>query len=317
MSVLGDTRKEVFKAGLMGQNGTSASTAVQSNGASAWWTEEEARLYNQWATSYEKYSDAKVNPYFDYFFTGQDIRIKIDALDDNDFLPIYSFGYQVQQEKMPVYGFASYTYDAVLRGVRIISGAFSLVVTEPHLLTSKIALSASRRAKSSQSKAASQYAIQLLDGDIANIDRYWKRNIDSNLLGQQHLFSIHPPFNFLIKYGIQETSLVAQAPDARIKEIQNGFSKVPSKYTNVNERLVTGEFDNQIKILLENVELTSKAIQYDPSGEPILETYTFLARDERMVSEPNSGNTTNPLPTADNSTYVPVAGRNGGVNRRQ
>ncbi len=276
----------------------SASTAVSSYSEGSWWTEEEARLYEQWATSFEAYGNV-VNPYFNYFFTGQDIKVKIDALDDNEFLPIYAFGYQIQQEKTPIYGAFSYTYDAMLRGTRIISGAFSLVVTEPQLLMYQIAKSAGIRARTSQAQSTGAYSIRLLDGDEANIERYWKRTYDNNkTANENHLFSIHPPFNFLIKYGIQETSLYSNNPNLRVDEIKKDFASNSAMFTNTNERLVQNDNITKMpsKILLENIELTSKSVEFDSSGDPILETYTFLARDERIVANPDTMNVPNQLP---------------------
>lgn len=279
----------------------SASTAVASFAGGTWWTEEEARLYESWASSFESYGDA-TNPYFNYFFSGQDVKIKIDALDDNEFLPIYAFGYQVQQEKMPLYGYASYTYDAMMRGTRIISGAFSLVVTEPQLLMYQIAKSAGLRSRTSQASTIGAYAIRQLEGDVANIQRYWNRNYDSNIDdGSKHLFSIHPPFNFLIKYGLQETTLYSNNPSARVNEVKEDFKKNSSMWTNTNERLVQNDNISRMpsKVLLENIELTGKSVQFDSSGDPLLETYTFLARDERIVVSPDTMDVSRKLPSSN------------------
>ena len=305
-----------YKRNRQGNTGapTSRSTAVQSYSSGSFWTEEEARLYERWAGYSDNYKNSQTNPYFDYFFSGQDIKVKIDGLEDKDFMPIYSFGYAIQQEKMPVYGFASYTYDAMLRGVRIINGAFSLVVTEPFLLQKHIARSASLRAKTTQNKATS-HALRLLDGELANVERYWRRNYDSNLDEEQkHLFSIHPPFNFLIKYGIQDVSAIGPNPlmQERLQELRQDFYSNGTVWTDTNERLydTAGSqssrqgINNGGRILLENIEITGKSIEYDPSGDPVLETYTFLARDERIQPDPDIIN--------GNTTRYPQTGATGG-----
>lgn len=279
---------------------SSASTAVKSFSDGGWWTKEEARLYERWATPFQRYNDIAPNNYFDYFYTGQDIRVKVDALDDNEYLPIYSLGYQIEQNKQPLYGFASYTYDAMLRGTRIISGAFSLVVTEPFLLTQQIAKSAERRAETTE--AESTYALRNFSGDAGNINRYWNRTYDFNLdAGDQHLFSIHPPFNLVIKYGIQETSLISRNPNDRVEEIKKNFNENSAKFVNTNERLVDLNSARNTKILLENIELTSKSVQYDPSGDPLMETYSFLARDERIIEDSPSSSQGRELPRTGSS----------------
>jgi hypothetical protein len=254
-----------------------------------WWSDEQAKLFTQWAAGYEKYSQSYANPYFDYFFTGQDIRVTIDGLTDNaDTLPIYAFGYNIQQQKVPLYGFWTYTYDAMLRGTRIVSGAFSIVSVKPYLLTEKIAKATAVRAKTTRS-TSNFHALSVggLSEDDVNIDKYWRRNYDTNLeAGQQHLFSVHPPFNFVIEYGIQEVSLTANDPDTRARDIQNVYQKVDPWMTDVNERLVPQPSAlPQMKILLENIELTSKQVEYNVDGDPLMENYTFIARDERLLGQ--------------------------------
>jgi hypothetical protein len=65
-----------------------------------------------------------------------------------------------------------------------------------------------------------------------------------------------------------------------------------------NERLVKNpvpELDMQI--LLENIEIMSKQMEFDSEGNPLLETYTFMARDERLLK---------PIASSSNMTpYVP------------
>jgi hypothetical protein len=287
------------------------STAVKSFSEGDWWTQEEARLYTKWGATYQKYASESPNPYFDYFYSGTDVKIKVDGLDDSDFLPIYSFGYQIQQEKVPLYGYASYTYDAMMRGVRIISGAFSLVVTEPHLLASKIGESAMRRAGTSQGRTSDMYSLKQYDGDTQQVHKYWGKHFDSNITqSDQHLFSIHPPFNFLIKYGIQETSLTASNPNSRINEVKEKFSNNTPLWQDVNERLSNPNDEKGLdhRILLENIELTSKSIQYDSSGDPLIETYSFLARDERLVDTRDTMEVNTKVPRSANvanGVYVP------------
>lgn len=281
-----------------------------------WWSEEESRLFTQWASSYESYSDSFNNPYFDYFFTGQDIQVTIDGLSGaDDILPIYSFAYNIQQQKMPVYGYWNYTYSAVLRGTRIISGVFSIVSMYPYLLTSKIAKAAKNRAKAANDQSAySLYALRGLDVDETRIDRYWRRTYDENLdMGQQHLFSVHPPFNFVMKYGLQDTSLVSQVPQFRSEQIKNHFNNNDAMMADYNERLIANpQPELDVRIVLENVEITSKQMQYDVNGDPLLETYSFIARDERIIRDVDKDSLTPAVPDeVETDTVVGTGG--GGV----
>lgn len=276
----------VSRAGLTG--GASGPVA-DSYSVAEFWSREQADLFEKWRSSFSKYEDSYNSPYFDYFYSGQDISVRIEGLGAGDSLPIYSFGYVIEQQKQPVYGFWDYTYSAMLRGTRIVSGAFTLVSTQPNYLTRMIAKASSVRARANSDRVVTNnlYALRGLDDDEANINHYWYRNYDNNLdTNQQHLFSIHPPFNFLIKYGIQETSLTSNNPAVRLEEYRSRFGDNDALATDVNERLVKNpSVEEDLEILLENVELMSKSTQYDSDGNPVLETYAFVARDERLLSD--------------------------------
>lgn len=290
----------INRAGTVGHGppATSYSTGVADPNATHWWGQEEARLYENWAAVFSNIDTQFNNPYFDYFYTGQDISVSIEGLTDPaDKLIIYSCGYVIQQQKQPVYGFWSYTYDGMLRGTRLVTGAFSLIIREPYELAKKIAKASEIRANRAGTSLALN-PINGLDEDEANIERYWRRNVDYNLeVNQQHLFSIHPPFNLMIQYGLQTTSLAETNPSMRsedIRQFYRGQAPISSDY---NERLVpnkTPELDH--RILLENVELTSKSIEYNVDGDPIMENYTFMARDERIIKPKQFSKLSPPAP---------------------
>lgn len=283
--------QEKYRANIANQlNGARSGPARSMRSTSGWWSDEEARLYEIWAGTFDAPVNKYTNPYFDYYYSGQDVSVQIEGLetDVRDKLTIYGFGYTVQQQKQPVYGAFSYTYDAMLRGTRIISGAFSLVIREPFELQRKIAKATTLRAKTTAMGSLALNSLRGIDEDEANIERYWRRHYDYNLdPGQQHLFSIHPPFNFIIRYGLQTTSLSTEDPSTRSEDIRQAYKSNTPMYTNVNERLVPNfapELEH--KILLENVELISKSIEYNVDGDPIMENYAFVARDERPIYGP-------------------------------
>lgn len=279
----------ITRSGSLPGKTASASGAVGDIDSQGWWSSEEARLFSKWRSSYESYDSGFSDPYFDYFYTGQDIKVSIDGLSgEKDRLPIYSFGYNIQQQKTPIYGFWDYTYSGMLRGTRIITGAFSIVSIKPLLLTSAIAKAADIRAKTIESESnKALFQIRGLDSDERRIAQYWQKNIDSNLdIGQQHLFSVHPPFNFVIKYGLQEVSNTSMTSIVRSEDVRDSYKNNNALMTDINERLVKNPIPNiETKILLENVELTSKSIEFNVDGDPLIETYTFIARDERLLTK--------------------------------
>lgn len=247
-----------------------------------WWTEEEARIYAEWASTFgSQGSRSAANAYFDYFYAGSDVQVSIEAGSD---LPVYALGYQIQQEKVPVYGFASYTYDAVLRGTRIVSGVLSLVTSDHHALHKAITTSANYRALAAQMNRPDAYNPIRTERDQANLKKYWGGNLDVD--SNQHLFSTHPPFNLLLKFGIQDVSVGdSYEVDETVARIRSSYGDVDKQrmWTDVNERLVEKPVQ-RIDILLENIDIISKSTQVDSTGQPVMETYTFMARDERLVS---------------------------------
>ena len=73
----------------------------------------------QWGGQSE--DNNKFNMYYDYYFSGEDVKIYIDGLfDAGQELDIASFSFSIKQEKSPLYGFWSYNFDAVMTGTRII-----------------------------------------------------------------------------------------------------------------------------------------------------------------------------------------------------
>ena len=78
----------------------------------------------------------------------------------------------------------------------------------------------------------------------------------------------------------------------------------------MNERLVeTDPDDHKMRVLLENVELVSKQTEYSPEGDPVIETYSFMARDIREAPIPRVGS--NVLPSNGGS-----AGGAGSISYR-
>lgn len=215
--------------------------------------------------------------YYDYYFTGQDIKVFIDGADEPGMeLPLQEFGFNVQQQKKPLYGFWSYNWDAIMRGTRIVAGSFSVVTRYPNLMTDLLSLAAETR-----QNQKSTYHIRGLDKDETNIQQYWQRNLeDTNGLDTtKNMWSVHPPFNFVVNYGIQSPSITKNAV-ARQDHLIEQYRNDTAMYTNDNERLVEADAtSHSMRILVENVELLGCQIQFTPDGSPCLETYSFIARD--------------------------------------
>jgi hypothetical protein len=248
----------------------------------------------------------KFSNYYDYFFSGEDIKVYIDGLfDQEDELDIASFAFIVRQEKQPLYGFWSYNYDAMLYGTRLITGEFSVYTRYPRRMTDLIEKATEKRVSNpdprsqnadirstlrSINSSSDQARLRSLK-DEKNIQKYWSYSqldrittdpFSSNIIdSNKNIFSAHPPFNFIIMHGIEEVSLSPKNfLNSEEKTIEDNLDRMI--ITDVNERLVRSGTDNRVspmKTVIQEVQLMSMATAYSAGGSPVVESYQFIARD--------------------------------------
>lgn len=254
-----------------------------------------------------KSSDSSKNfsNYYDYYFSGEDIKVYIDGLfgAENE-LDIATFAYSIRQEKQPLYGFWSYNYDTVMLGTRIISGEITLFTRYPRRMTDLLEQAATARATSPAERAPQNMIVSRLysnNGQILgstqderNIQKYWSYSQLDRITSDpamaeasnKTIFSAHPPFNFVILYGIEE---VSSSPFPATMPTQGGNNNVNLKiennldrmmYTDINQRTMKADAAaSPMKIILQEVQLMNMSTVYTPGGQPVAESYQFIARD--------------------------------------
>jgi hypothetical protein len=170
------------------------------------------------------------NSYFDYFFGGSDVRIHVAELsDDEEFgrIPIHNFAFNVNQNKTPVYGYWSYTYDSMMRGVRLISGQFTLVTRYPDYMKRLLSKAADARVSNHRNLTDDYPVPSQWREDEENLDRYWGKHLDASALAQKGTeWSIHPPFSFVIVYGVQDASIETRDLESRFSSYENDNSSI-------------------------------------------------------------------------------------------
>lgn len=248
-----------------------------------------------WAGNASDDSD-RFNNYYDYYFSGEDIKVFIDGLfDPADELDVASFAYSVRQEKQPIYGFWSYNYDTVMLGTRIISGEITLYTRGPNRMATflqKAALNRETSAKNrreSMANPSNAIISKLTPGsfrseDEKNIQKYWgyskldRVTVDPNVDGK-NIFSAHPPFNFIVLYGVEETALTPfTAGFSKDVIIEDNLDRMI--YSDANQRTVRAdEIGAGMKTVLQQVNLMNVSTGFSPGGQPIVESYQFIARD--------------------------------------
>jgi hypothetical protein len=241
-----------------------------------------------------KSADTKTpfNNYYDYYFSGEDIKVYIDGLfDPEDELDIASFAYSVRQEKQPLYGFWSYNYDAVMMGTRLISGEFTIFTRYPRRMTDFLEKAAKNRATLAEDRKPNQTSISsMVSGsnsteDELNVQKYWtsslldRISVDPAGTNFKNIFSAHPPFNFVILYGVEETAITPlSAKKAETYVLEDDLNRMI--YSDVNQRTVKlTENVSPMKVVLQQINLMNMSTMYAPGGQPIAESYQFIARD--------------------------------------
>jgi len=287
-------------------------------------------------------TDRRFSNYYDYYFSGEDIKIFIDGLfDPNDELDIATFAFNVRQEKQPLYGFWSYNYDAIMYGTRIITGEIALYTRYPRRMTELLEKAASTRSALANNKSAPGRVLSNLrsqletEEDEALIDKYWERGqldritddpyfkniIDSN----RNIFSAHPPFNLVIVYGMEEVALSPKnlfQTDTNDLEFNGSLDNLSrTMLSDVNQRVVKStSLSSPMKIVIQEVNLINMSTVYAPGGQPVVETYQFMARDhyftevdttfiKRASAENVSSGPLAPLAIAENLNYVTNLGQ--------
>lgn len=237
--------------------------------------------------------DNRFNHYYDYYFSGEDVKVFIDGLfGPEDELDIGSFAYSIRQEKQPLYGFWSYNYDAVMLGTRIISGEFSIFSRYPRRMTELLEKTARARAtapadRETKNNIVSTFGPKFFDSteDEKNIEKYWANSqldritVDPAGADSKNIFSAHPPFNFIILFGVEETAIspLSSSKNESYNIVDNLDRMI---YSDVNQRSVKlDSLVGPMKIVIQQVNLMTMSSSYIPGGSPVMETYSFLARD--------------------------------------
>jgi hypothetical protein len=216
------------------------------------------------------------------------MRIYVTELaDDSQYgdLPIAMMGFNITQEKTPIYGFWDYTFSSIMRGVRIVEGQIVIAPKHPGYMRSVLAAAARARVENLNALEDDYPKMQGLTDDDSNIDKYWGRNLDPAALVQgMNEYSVHPPFNLVVIFGVQNTSVEVAGSN------QVSYDGDSALYSDHNQRLVEGfNQSDPTRYILEACEITGMETQYGSTGEVVYERYSFFARDLIVPPPMNQG----------------------------
>lgn len=174
---------------------------------------------------------------------------------------VVHIAYSVEQNIMPLYGYNSYVFDEMAIGSRIINGQFTINFTKSNYLIDLL-----DKLESSSVKLFGESVMKEDDGEESDL-------IAGNSSDLSHATTVN-------KTGSNQfTSTSYQG----IKQ-----SKRPLWHTGFDIDVMFGRGTSKSSVtehvMLEGVYLAGSSINLDHSGQPVSETYTFMARDIRNVT---------------------------------
>lgn len=243
--------------------------------------------HDQWMQNYTgRPPSVEYQRFSSDFFTGSDVRIYFgDTWVDE----ITGLAFNVQEQVQPIYGYASYTYDAVARGSRQIQGQFSINFKESYYLHSVM----NRLEMKMKEQEEDGYAFQSGDGmynsynnkvtvehlmnSASNADQFEKyaTMYEKALWGVEDSLSMRTLVN-----KRQQTSYFS--PKSKVNLSEKGFTIMVlyGPEPGLKEMYNSGVEDiSRTAHSLTGVHITGVSQQIDASGQPIQEVYSFIAQD--------------------------------------
>lgn len=187
--------------------------------------------------------------------------------------------FQIQQNAMPLVGYNSYVYDDVAVGSRIIQGSFTINFTKSAYLYEVLQILQGLKKSTTTTVSSDEN-----DAVFSNAEKNNPAMNGSTLTVNKHQPLWGKSFDLVVSYGNAKQANPAQ---------------------------------NSSMLILENVTLTSCSQQFNMNGEPIYETYMFMARDvsfppvlygSTTTSSTSSTATTESIIVFKSATYHEVLG---------
>lgn len=223
------------------------------------------------------------------YFSNADVKLYFGDIWVDE---ITSIAFQLQEEVLPIYGYNSYTFDTVARGKRILQGSFSINFTSVGYLHEIV-----------ENAHAIFYALETGEKEgIIQPEYYQDHSLTDILkkLGKKSFDQIAEEYEKAI-WGEEASSNVqlnySDRPyfkqDSLGFDIRIQYGAVSESVGYVQDRFYQSpsvEKPNMTVDVINGVQLSgmSKQISTADQGAPILEYYTFLARDLNGISFANS-----------------------------
>lgn len=156
---------------------------------------------------------------------------------------IVHIGYQIEQSTLPLFGYNAYVYDEMALGSRLINGQFTINFTRPG------------------------YLFELLD-----------------LLAKENIATVNTNVEVEDDGATEEEKFNNKIMSTDYKSIDRRHR--PMWYTGFDINIMFGQESSGSParhVMLEGVHISNSTLALDPSGQPVAETYSFIARDMRPI----------------------------------
>ncbi|ABY46702.1 hypothetical protein [Bacillus mycoides] len=211
------------------------------------------------------------------YYSGTDIRIYFG---DNWIDEIVEIEWTMQEQLAPIYGYASYTWDKVARGNRLVQGSFSINFKEAGYLQTVL------NSLSSEMKDENEW-FSLAEFNGENGQSAHKNTKVEDLIGnfqaladdyENALWGTNSNSSKLIDSRKTDTFFYSTNENEKNKNLKEHGFNILLTYGN-NPCAVRGAGSYKTVQTIVGVQLTGVSQRVDPSGNPISEVYTFIAKD--------------------------------------
>lgn len=226
-----------------------------------------------------------VSNYYASYYSGTDIRIYFGDMWLDEIVEIQ---WSVQEQVAPIFGYSSFTWDKVARGNRIVQGSFSINFKEVGYLQTILNSLSSNLKEKKQAFDSSKWEATFQPENNVKYGKYYSRS-DSVEYIIDNFAEMSDEYEMAI-WGVENnssTSIDSRKHDTLFYGTSENENNQELRDHGFNILIAYGKQYDPAKgregystaQTIVNVQLTGVSQQVDPSGNPVSEVYTFIAKD--------------------------------------
>ncbi len=213
--------------------------------------------------------------YSQEYFSGADMHIYIGDVWVDE---ITNLEFSLQEETLPIFGYNSYTYDALVHGRRQVNGAFSINFKSVGYLTEVL----------KNAGAIGHFVENKVKEDIRHYDKYRLDEI-LQIYGMKSFEDIAEEYEKALWDKDHESDHIKSPTEAYFRKQDGQSYDIRIHYGPVEEAQKKGKYDKTSMRLQPNITVdvindvhiygVQKSASTMNQGAPVQEIYSFIARD--------------------------------------